>query len=424
MFTDQAKKRKFINTYFDGKGGLYKNSLVMLMAEFINKLIMFSLTIIIARYLGAEGYGQFAFAMNFSSLFFIFSDLGVSTLAVKEIARNHNIAKKYLDNIAALKLFLSILTIFLLCFVVSFLGKPFAINLMVYLFSGYILISSVSEFMSSVLNAYEKLEYVALSIIIRGVVLFALISLFVFLDLGIYYIILAYLFGTLCSLVYLIYILRKKIFKFTLRFDLSFITALLRRASPYALSLAFASIYLSIDSVLISHFIGDIEVGYYSLGYSLIIAFYVFPAIITKVYFPRMSIYFNSDKPKLRYLFKSLLIKLCIAAVLLVIFLYYISTPLFLFLYGSEFGDSIIVFQLLLFALLLKFVSFPCAFLLLAVDKQNIRVGIQGFSALFNLVTNIIFIPKYGFLAAAGTTIASEFMLAILYYSVARRALN
>ena len=65
----------------------------MLMAELVNKVIMFSLTIIITRYLGAEGYGQFAFAMGFTSLFFIFADFGISTLAVKEIARNNNIAK-------------------------------------------------------------------------------------------------------------------------------------------------------------------------------------------------------------------------------------------------------------------------------------------------------------------------------------------
>jgi O-antigen/teichoic acid export membrane protein len=415
---------KFLSINFGDKKVLYQNSFLMLMAELVNKVIMFSLTIIITRYLGAEGYGQFAFAMGFTSLFFIFADFGISTLAVKEIARNNNIAKKYLDNFTALKLLLSLFTILLLCLVVPFLGKPFSIDLMVYLFGGYILISSTSEFMSSVFKAYEKMEYVALSIIIKGIVLFAFGSVFVFLDFGIYYIILAYILGALSSLFFLIYILRKKIIKFSTEFDFRFNIALLRRASPFALSLTFASIYLSIDSVLISHFIGDIEVGYYSLGYSLTIVFYAIPAIITNVYFPRMSLYFKSDKLKLRPLFRLLLIKLCIIAFPLIIFLYYISTPIFLLFYGSEFSGSIIVFQVLLLALLFKFFSFPYAFLLVAAEKQNIRVSIQGFTALFNLVTNIIFIPKYGILGAAGTTIASELLLVIMYYYFSRKALN
>lgn len=418
------EKRKFLNFNFGDKKILFKNSFWLLMAEFVNKVMMFSLTIIFARYLGAEGYGQLAFSMNLTGLFVILADFGLSTLAIKEIARNKHIAKKYLDNIAVLKLFLSLLTIFGLCFITTLLGKPFSVELMVYLLGGYVLISSASEFISSVFRAYEKMEYVALSIIIRGVTLFILGFIFVFLDFGIYYIILAYILGALFSLFFLVYTVRKIIFKFSFEFDFHFILGVLKRSSPFALSMAFASIYLSIDSILISHYIGDIELGYYSLGYSLTIVFYIIPSILSNVYLPRFSIYFKSDKIKLKSLFRLLLTKLCIIIIPLLFFLYFLSPYIFLFFYGPEFNNSIIVFQVLLLALLFKFFSFPYAFLLVAGEKQNIRVAIQGFSAFFNLVTNIIFIPRYGILGAAGTTIASELLLFVMYYYYSRKDLN
>ena len=403
---------------------LFKNSFLILSAEFLNKILMFSLSIVIARYLGAEGYGQFAFAMSFASLFFIFADFGISTLAVKEIARNNDIAKKYLNNFAILKLFLSIVTILLLCLALSFIEKPFSIELMVYLFGGYILISSTSEFISSIFRAYEKMQYIALSIIIRVVLLTTFGSIFIFLDLGIYYVIFSYLLSSLFCLFFLIYSLQKNILKFSLEFDFNFNFELLKRASPLALSLAFASIYLSIDTILISYFIGDIEVGIYSIGYGLTVVLYAIPAILTNVYFPKMSIYFKSDKLKLRSTLRLLLLKLSILVLPIVIFLYFFASHIILLFYGSEFSSSIIIFQILLLALFLKFFSFPYAFLLVAADQQNIRLFIQAFTAIFNLIANIIFIPIHGITAAAITTVLSELLLVTMYYFFARKALN
>jgi O-antigen/teichoic acid export membrane protein len=423
-FIRSLKLNRYLDINFDDKKILFKNSFWMFLAEFINKLVMFSLTILVARYLGVEGYGQLAFAMSFTGLFIILADFGTSTLAIKEIARDKDSMRKYLDNFVVLKFFLSLFTILVIYLVLPFLEKPVSVELMVYLFGVFILITSTGEFISSIFKAYEKMEYIAISVVIRSITMLILILFFVFLDLGVFYIILAYLLGALFSLFFLIFSLRKKISKFSLEFDPNFNFNLLKRASPFALSLAFASIYLSIDSVLISHLIGDKALGYYSLGYSLTIVFYIIPALLSNVYLPKLSVYFKSDKLKLKSVFRLLLIKLCLIVIPLILFLYFIAPHIFLLFYGSEFTNSIIVFQVLLIALLFKFFSFPYSFLLIATEKQNIRVAIQGFSALFNIVTNIIFIPKYGILGAAGTTIASELLLVILYYSFARKVLD
>lgn len=416
-------KRFFQKISFSSNKLLYTNSFWLLSADFLNKVMMFLLTIIFARYLGVEGYGQLTFATSLTGMLFIFADFGISTLAVKDISRSKIMAKKYLNNIVLLKIIHSIITLLALYIILLYMGKPFSIDLMVYMFGFYILISSAGEFFSSVYKAYEKMRYVAISIFIRGCILFTLGSIFVLLDYGIYFIIVAYIVGALSSLIFLIYYLKKKITKFSLEFDLRFTIDLIKRASPFAFSLAFSSIYLSIDSILISHFIGDTELGYYSLGYSMTIVFYTIPAIISNVYFPRLSIYFDSDKLNLKFLFKSLVIKLSVIVIPLVLLLYFLAPHIFLILYGDNFSNSIVVFKLLLLALLFKFYSFPYSYLLIAAEKQNIRLAIQGFTALFNLVTNIIFIPKYGIFGAAGTTIASELLLVTMYYYFGRKAL-
>ena len=59
--------------------------------------------------------------------------------------------------------------------------------------------------------------------------------------------------------------------------------------------------------------------------------------------------------------------------------------------------------------------------LLVVFEKQKWLLGIYGFGALFNLTSNLLFIPKFGYLAAAVTTGLSEaIILFISFYLVSR----
>ena len=52
--------------------------------------------IFIARYLGDIGYGKYSFAVAFTALFAILSDLGLSTLTIRDVTRDISLANKYL----------------------------------------------------------------------------------------------------------------------------------------------------------------------------------------------------------------------------------------------------------------------------------------------------------------------------------------
>ena len=55
-------------------------------------------------------------------------------------------------------------------------------------------------------------------------------------------------------------------------------------------------------------------------------------------------------------------------------------------------------------------------------EKKTIIISIMTIiSAIFNFTTNYIFIPKYGYIAAAYTTLASYFLLFVLHYFACRQ---
>ena len=77
-----------------------KNTGVLLISQIASYILGFFFIIYTARYLGAEGFDVLSFALAFTGIFGVFSDLGLSTLTVREVARDKTQASKYLGNIA------------------------------------------------------------------------------------------------------------------------------------------------------------------------------------------------------------------------------------------------------------------------------------------------------------------------------------
>ena len=73
-----------------------KNTGVLLLADAIGKIFMFFFVIYTARYLGVAGFGILSFALAFTGIFGIFSDLGLQQLAIREIARNKSLVERYI----------------------------------------------------------------------------------------------------------------------------------------------------------------------------------------------------------------------------------------------------------------------------------------------------------------------------------------
>ena len=69
-----------------------KNSLVLLASNIISNILGFFYLMYIARYLGAEGFGILSFALAFTGIFSVFSDLELGPLTVREVARDKSLA--------------------------------------------------------------------------------------------------------------------------------------------------------------------------------------------------------------------------------------------------------------------------------------------------------------------------------------------
>ena len=71
-----------------------------------------------------EGYGTLSFALAFTGMFGILSDIGFYELIVREVARDKQKAGKYIGNVIILKSFLVAIMFGLLCATINMMNYP------------------------------------------------------------------------------------------------------------------------------------------------------------------------------------------------------------------------------------------------------------------------------------------------------------
>lgn len=150
-----------------------KNTGVLLAANIISGVLGFFYVMYTARYLGAEGFGILSFALVFTGIFGVFSDIGLSPLTVREVARDKLLSGKYLGNITVIKVILVIVTFGLIALVINILGYPEQTIKVVYLIALSVVFSSFTGIFYSIFQAYEKMEYQSFGQILSNILMLA-----------------------------------------------------------------------------------------------------------------------------------------------------------------------------------------------------------------------------------------------------------
>ncbi len=405
-----------------------KNSLVPMVMALSNRLIDFAFAMLMLRILQPEGAGRYAFAVAFIGLIEILTRYGLGTLTTREVAANRDQSNRYLSNVSLLRLYLWLGA---LPFMAAVLGLyaifgelTTDVIITIAILSIGMLLSNWSDGLTAVFYAYEKAEYPAaiasvttLSRVTVGA--FVLIS-----GWGIIGLAGASLFANLIAFVSLSYILVTKIFRPLPDADRSLQKEMMGESLPLMINHLLSTIFFRIDVFILKPTWGDDSVGYYNAAYKYIDGINVIPQYFTLAIFPLMSRFAVDSRDSLIRAYILSLRFLLMLALPIAVGTPFIARELILFLAGESFvPDSVIVLQLLIWFLPFSFINQVTQYVLIAINQQRHLTRAFIIGVLFNIVTNLIFIPLYGYRAAAITTILSEWALLIPFYILVRQNL-
>jgi len=401
-----------------------KNIAALTTAELISKALQLVLFVYAARLLGKADFGKFSFALAFSMIAIIFTDLGINTLLVREIARKKDLASKYFTNAFLAKFVFSALTFITAIFILNILDLPPITKNVVYIILLFTLISSFTELLYSIFRAFERMEFDALVKVTRMVILTSVGLYVLFKGYGVITFSFIFILAELIVFILALNIGVIKFIKLKISFDMGFIRELVKKSFPFGLAIAFGSIYFYIGSVMLSVMKNDVEVAIYSVAYNLVIALLVIPTIYTNAIYPVLSRHFKSSKENLIFMYKKSFKYMYIIGLPISVGLFLLADKIILLFYTKEYFASIFALKILAWFVFIKFLNFLIGIVLYSIDRQKHRMLSQGSTALFNIILNLILIPFLGFIGAAIATLITEIFLFVFYYGFASKYLH
>ena len=129
----------------------------MFAAQVVVAIISLVLSIFIARTLGDVVFGKYSFALAFTAIFAVFSDLGYNTLLIREVARDKTQASKYLNNVLSMRALMSLVFFAFIVITINVMGYPSDTKNIVYLFGVYTLVVSFPAVFKVTFCAFEKM---------------------------------------------------------------------------------------------------------------------------------------------------------------------------------------------------------------------------------------------------------------------------
>jgi O-antigen/teichoic acid export membrane protein len=406
-----------------------KNAAVLLSTQLISYLIAFFYAIYAARYLGPASYGVISFAVAFTSLFSFITDLGLSTLTVRDVARDKSLAPRYLINTVTMKIILSIIFFGLMAIAVNALGYPQETINVVYLFALFAILQSCIQIFYAMFQSYERMEYQALAQILNSVLILVGVTLAIKYGLGVIGFAWLYCASAVVVLGYCLFVFIWKFakplsewmpWKVAIKWD--FWKRTLRSALPFMLSMAIAGIFLKIDIIMISAMKGDTAAGYYNAACNLIIVLLTLAAVVTSAAFPAMSRFFVSSKDSLNIAMEKSSKYLFIMGLPMATGTFLLADSIIFAIYGAGFDQAAVALRLLILYLPWRFVCNATGWTLASINREPLRTLSVGIAILVNVALNFVLIPRYGIQGAGVATVISQVLMFLLFqYFVAKK---
>ncbi|MFQ5854803.1 MAG: oligosaccharide flippase family protein [Anaerolineae bacterium] len=406
-----------------------KNSLVPMGASLLNKAVDFAFAMFMLRILGPTDAGKYYFAIVVIGFVDIFTNFGLNLLLTREVAKDRSQANRYLSNTALLRLVLWVVSLPLAAMYVLFrqVTQPLdtATIIAIALFSIGLIPGSISAAFSSLFTAYEQMEVPAAVTTVTTLLKVSLGALALLLGYGFVGLAgVSVIVNTITALIFLRLVIRR-FFRPHLEFDPRFVWGMVGIAAPLMLNHLLQTVFFKIDIVILDQYWPEAVVGWYSTAYKWIDALLIIPAYFTMAIFPLMSRRAESDRAGLMSAYTVSLRVLLMLALPIAMGTVFIADELIQVLGGSEYlPHGAIALQLMIWFLPLSFVNGVTQYVLIALDQQRWITVSFAIATAFNLLMNLLLIPRLGYPAAALITIASEVVLFIPFYTSIRTHLG
>ncbi len=395
------------------------NTVSQLFGKAISGGITFIISLLLAKTLGVEGYGDFTKITTYVAFFYLFCDLGLNA-AFLQLSKDEKLIHMK-SSLFTVRLLLGLLLMFITLIILVFLpgsatqGYTQFVKMGIIIFIPSILFQALISTTNAIFQEHLRYDLATYALCAGSIGTLILVWLSIFLlspNVLLFAIIAAFLIGSFMT-AGLSYVLIKKVTKLPVIFwDPKSVKQLLKAAAPLALTLIFNVVYFYANTFILTITQSTLDVGIYGLAYKFFEFTLVIPTFFMNAALPTLiESYVKKDMMVFRK--RILLSAIALTGVAVgVAILGWIFTPL-LALIRPGFAASILPLRLLITGLPIFYLTSITMWILVVTKKQKELIGIYGITMVLNIALSLLCTPTYSYMAAVWITIGTEcFVLA------------
>ena len=398
---------------------------------FLNLLIkpfwIFGIDRAVQNTVGAGEYGLYAALFNFTFLFNILLDLGITNFNNRNISQHNHLLNKYLSGIIILRIFLSAVYFIISLSIALLLGyRGSELWMLLILLLNQALLSFILYLRSnlaglhlfktdSVISVLDRL----LMIVACGVLLWGhvteqefQITWFVGAQTGAY---------VLTAFVTMLLVASKAKFN-KINWNPKFLMVVVKHSYPFAILILLMSFYNRIDSVMIERLLPDgaTQAGIYAQAYRMLDASNMIAYLFSGLLLPMFSHMIKRKQP-LEELVSLSFSFIAVPAVIVISMCFFNAHNIMGMLYHAHVEESAVVLQMVMSCFLA--ISSVYIFGTLLTANGNLgqlnKVALSGM--LLNILLNLYFIPKMQAKGAAISSVITQYLTAGMQVWLAHR---
>ncbi len=398
-------------TILENKRGFSFNFLTLNVSSLINKFLNFILFLFLIRSFSTGEYGIYTLVWAHIGLLNPLADMGTTNYAIAYLNQRK---EDYFNNLISLRFFLSIAIIIPTLILSSFFKFSSTAIMYVLLLIPVLLSNSFSGSFLILTSLKNKIYLTSFISLIFNLLLITSLITSILLQKNLTWVfILIFLFYFIYIFLNL-YFLEKESNSFKFIFNTLIWQKIIKNSFVFVLISFFAGLYFKGDIFLLNYLKGSKDVGIYSAGYKFFEALMFIPASYNIVVIPIFAKLLKIRKNELIYRVKRDFLFLTVLGLGFAGLLAAFSPFILTFFLKNDYLKSIDVFRIVIFALPPLLITSIFLNALYVMRKAKFVIYIFLLQAIFNLVLNILFIPKYSYLASSYITVYSEILNMIL----------
>jgi O-antigen/teichoic acid export membrane protein len=398
-----------------------RNSVFAFLSQAIRIVTNFLMFVGIARFYGAQAFGQFTTAHAFSMFFILFADFGFDALLTTEIARHRDRAPEIARRYWGIKMgFASTASLVMaaLPWVHPFSPET---SMLIRMFSLYVLFSSLTNYIFALFKGFEELHREALISLFMNGALLVFLLLLGSVGAPLVWVAAAFIGSRVVGLAIALWTARPHFGTVRIIPEFSGIRELWPKVRVFGLHFVFGNLFFQIDTILLAFWKGDADVGIYQSAWKIVALALIIPDVLINPLLPVLTRLHHTDEPGWRNLGRLLNKTLLFVGVpILCVFSIYADQIIHIVYGANVFADAVTVLRIFSAIILVRFSVETFALLLTTSGRQETRMWIVIGGTAFNIAVNMYAIPRYGAIGAAVVSLVTNVGVGAAYVWCAR----